>query len=405
LRILIVTHYYPPELGAAQTRLHQLSVYLTRQGHELTVLTGFPNYPTGVIPETHRGRSIMREVIDGVRVVRTWVYAAENSGFFRRLLNHLSFAASAIIGSFLAGPADVVVVESPPLFVAASGPIIAMLKRARYVLNVADLWPEAPVAMGILSDRISISLAEFLEQSLLARSDGIVAVTPAIADFLADEKGIVRSKLAMHPNCIEAGEYGESVARAEMSEWFPDDDFIVMYAGTLSPTHAPETVVEAAQVLQPHKSIRFVFVGHGPDRRRIERMVCRLGLTNVTLVPPQPRSKIPGILQRADVCLNTGMRYAMVEGDFPAKTVEYLASGKPIISAGQAKSVMESSGAGIWVPPEDSQALADAVLLLYRSPQMREECGRNARDYAVRFFNRRDVLRGYEETLLRVCGL
>ena len=194
MRVLLVTHYYPPEIGAPQSRLHHLARHLTAHGHETTVLTGFPNYPTGVVPPYYRGRVLMREELDGVRVLRTWIYPTENSGVGRRLLNHLSFAISATMSSLLVGGIDVVVVESPPLFVAAAGPIIALIKRAKFVINIADLWPEAPVAMGILTGSTVIRLAEFLAAAILVTSDHIVAVPPAIREYLVRGEARTTSK-------------------------------------------------------------------------------------------------------------------------------------------------------------------------------------------------------------------
>ncbi|HEV3312061.1 MAG TPA: glycosyltransferase family 4 protein, partial [Chloroflexota bacterium] len=241
LRVLITTHYYPPEIGASPNRLHQLARYLTERGHVVTVSTGFPNYPSGVIPPEYRGRLVMRETIDGVPILRTWIYPTENTGFVRRLLNHLSFAASAVFASLLIGPIDVVVVESPPLFVAGAGPIIKLLKRAKFVLNVADLWPEAPVAMGMLTNPYAIALATMLEEALLMDCDHVVAVTPHIAEHLVKVKMVPAARVDMHPNSIDAGDYGPHVPPADMSAWFPAEDFAVMYTGTLSMSHGLET--------------------------------------------------------------------------------------------------------------------------------------------------------------------
>jgi colanic acid biosynthesis glycosyl transferase WcaI len=152
-------------------------------------------------------------------------------------MNHLSFAASATVASLLVGPVDVVVVESPPLFVGAAGPLIRLPKRAKFVLNVADLWPEAPVAMGMLTHRRAIAMAALLDKALLATADHVVGVTPNIARYVVEGKSVAPSKVSFLPNSVDTHAYGPDVAAADLSEWFPASDFTVLYSGTLSVTH------------------------------------------------------------------------------------------------------------------------------------------------------------------------
>src|SRR5215212_1398777 len=157
LHVLLVTHYFHPEVGAAQSRLHDLAEGLARRGHSVTVLTGLPNYPDGVIPPAYRRRWFAVERLGRLRIVRAPVYAAPNRGVARRLLNHASFAVSAIPACLRAGRADVVIVETPPLFTALAGVVVSRLKRARLLLNVADLWTDAAIEMGVLRGRAAIA--------------------------------------------------------------------------------------------------------------------------------------------------------------------------------------------------------------------------------------------------------
>jgi glycosyltransferase involved in cell wall biosynthesis len=397
-----VTHYYPPELGAAQRRLHQLAVYLHEQGHEVQVLTGFPNYPTGIVPEGYRGKRFMREILDGVPILRTAVYATENSGFSRRLLNHTSFAISATLASFLAGPADVVVIESPPLFVAAVGPIIALLKRARLVLSIADQWPALPVAMGMLTNPTAIRLAQWLEDALIKRADVVAAVTPAIAASIIEQGTAPATKVQTFTNNVDSTKYGPGIEPADLSEWVEDDDFVVMYTGTISVSHALDNVLNAAELVADIPRLKFVLVGNGPDRDALMHDAKKRGVTNVVFPPGQPADKVPGLLARADVVLNSGMNHKLVEHDFPAKTVEYLAAGKPIISCGQSRWLMEESEAGLLIPPEHPEELAQAARHLYQNREDRERYGANARAYALRMFDRKRVLGGYESMLVKL---
>ena len=160
MRILILTQYYPPETGAPQNRLSDLAQRLIRSGHDLTILTALPNYPRGEIFKEYRGHLLVAENSAGLKIIRTWIYATRNKSFSRRLLNYFSFVASSFaLGVWKIGPQDVVIVESPPLFLGISGFLLSFFKNARLVFNVSDLWPDSAIAMGILSNKSLIRLS------------------------------------------------------------------------------------------------------------------------------------------------------------------------------------------------------------------------------------------------------
>src|ERR1700681_104517 len=167
LRVVLITHYFPPEVGAPQARLFELASHAAAAGHSVTVVTGLPNYPTGVIPPEYRDRSrrqeTRQETMDGVRVIRTWVYATPNRGFLRRILNHLSFALSSLTALRRVGPTDVIFIESPPLLTGLAVLVYARVKRAPYIFNVSDIWPQSAVELGALRNPVAIKLSEMLE--------------------------------------------------------------------------------------------------------------------------------------------------------------------------------------------------------------------------------------------------
>src|SRR5690242_12621085 len=177
LRVVLLTHYFPPEVGAPQSRLFELAARTVAAGHQVTVITAFPNYPTGVIPRTYRGRFRVEEKMDGIRVIRTWVYATPNRGFVRRLLNHLSFALSSLTAARKLGRVDVFFVESPPLFIGLAALAYRRLKRAPFIFNVSDIWPQSAVALGALKNRLAIRLAEWFEMHLYRKAARVSVVT------------------------------------------------------------------------------------------------------------------------------------------------------------------------------------------------------------------------------------
>src|SRR5258708_18072250 len=199
LRVMFLTHYFPPEVGAPQTRLLELAQRCVAAGLDVTVVTGFPNYRTGVIPVEYRGKRSMDEKLDGVRVLRTSVYATPNRGFVRRILNHLRFALSSLTAIRKVGPTDVIVVESPPLLIGLAVLVYRRFKRAPFIFNVSDIWPQSAVELGALRNPLAIRLAEMLELHLYREAARGSVVTPGMIDRLA-ARGVPPEKVFLLTN-------------------------------------------------------------------------------------------------------------------------------------------------------------------------------------------------------------
>ena len=183
--ILFVTPYYPPEKGAAQVRISETAMYLVKRGYQVTVLTTVPNYPTGIVPAEYRGHVLQQEGHDGIRIVRVWSYVSPNKGFLGRILAQLSFGCLApLLGGKAVGQPDLIIVESPPLFDAIAGRVLAWFKHCPFIFTVSDLWPESAVQLGMLRNRVLIRLAEWLEWSTYQRASAVWALTEGIRDAL-----------------------------------------------------------------------------------------------------------------------------------------------------------------------------------------------------------------------------
>src|SRR6266567_2629852 len=185
LRIMFLTHYFPPEIGAAQARMFELAKHLNELGDYVTVVTAFPNYPTGVVHEGYRGRFAMEELIDGVRVLRRWVFATPNSGFFRRLVNWSTFVLTSLTATREVGPVDAIFVQSPPLPIGMATLVFRRLKRAPFVFNVSDIWPQSAIELGVLHNTLAIRLAEALEMHLYRRAAYVTVPTAGMVERLA----------------------------------------------------------------------------------------------------------------------------------------------------------------------------------------------------------------------------
>src|SRR5438552_3232832 len=201
--ILFVTPYYPPEITAPAVRISETGVRLVRQGHRVTVLTTFPNFPTGVVPPEYRGHMIQQEVLDGINIVRVWSYASPNKGFFRRILAQFSFGfLAAFLGWKAVGRPDVIIVESPPLFDAIAGRILAWLKRCPFIFTIADLWPEAAIQMGVLRNQVLIRLSEWLEWSTYRRAGLVWVVSEGVRELLI-QRGLSPERIFLLTNGVD----------------------------------------------------------------------------------------------------------------------------------------------------------------------------------------------------------
>lgn len=402
--ILFVTSYYPPERGAAPTQCRETAIRLVQRGHQVTVLTTLPNYPTGAVPAEYRDKSRWTEVMDGVTVVRVWSFISTNKGFFQRLLGMLSFGFLAgITGAGRVGRPDAIIVISPPLFNAIAGRMLAWRKRCPFFFNVHDLWPESAVQMGVLHNAAMIRLSEWLEWSTYRRAKEVWAVTEGIRETLI-RKGLPAKKTALIPNGVDAARF-HPTPRAEaraLLGW--DDRFTVVYAGTLGLAHGLHTIVEAADLLRDHPDVRFVFVGDGVVRSELMAEAAARGLENVTFLPSVPHDEMPVVLAGADVCVVSLRKLPLFQGARPSKMFECMASGRPILLAvdGEARAIAErDAGAALYVEPENAEAMVAGILELKDHPEWARELGQHGRAYALAHLDRERIIAEIEA---RVVG-
>lgn len=390
-RILFVTPYFPPEVGAAQARISETAMRLARRGHQVTVLTTLPNYPKGVVfPGYERGQ---RRVEDwnGVGVVRVWSYISPNKGFFRRILSQLSFGLlSPLLGVAKIGRPDVIIVESPPLFDAFAGRAIAFIKRSPYIFTVADIWPESAVQLGALRNKALIWLAERLEWSTYKRAAAVWAVTEGIRATLV-ARGLSTSRVFRLTNGVDTTVFqprDRDQARAELG-W--DDRFTVLYAGTIGLAQGLEIALEAAERLRDDPTVRFVLAGEGAAKDELKAGVARRGLTNVAFLDAFPHARMPQVLAAADALLVSLKDIPLFHGAIPSKLYEAMACARPILLAleGEARELVErEAGAAVYVRPEDGASLADGVAWLRAHPVQARELGAHGREFVVARFDR-----------------
>jgi glycosyltransferase involved in cell wall biosynthesis len=404
MRIRIVTLYYLPEVGAAQRRLSDLARRLAGLGHEVTVLTGFPNYPSGIKPRGYRGKFIMKEQQDGCKIIRLPHYIAPNRGFFKRLMIHLTFACSASLYSPFMKRDDIIYLESPPLFNGFIGLATKWLRRIPYLFNVADLWPQTAVELGLLNNRIIIKMAEFLERMFYGQASRILAITNGLRTSLIN-RGYPEEKVPLLTNGADHEVFRPDVApNNELSAYRPEGGLLVIYAGTHGLIYSLETLLQAAKILSSVK-IHFLFIGDGADKTRLKSIASELNLSNVTFLPSRPQDDMPGVFRAADVAVISLKDLPISKAILPVKCFEIMASGIPIILAARGEMAMhlETSQGGQVIDPENPDQLAGTLRrYMEMSTEDRVAIGRQGRAYVVENFSREKISRDLESIMLDI---
>ena len=393
-------------MGAPAARVSELSRYWAKEGHEVTVLTGFPNHPTGVVPPEYRSklrRLVMREHVDGVNIVRSWLFPFPNRKAYERILNYSSFCVSSVgTGVFLPRP-DVVIATSPQLLVGLSGWWLARSKRAPFIFEVRDLWPESLIAVGVGSDNSLMhrSLAK-IAGFLYRKCDRIVVVSPAFKDYLIQQWHVPAEKIFIIENGVEHNLFSPHATNDLRKELGIEDKFVVCYVGTMGMAHGLETMVEAAARLRDTApQVLFLLIGEGADKERIKAMAQSRGLTNLRFVDQQPREKIPAYISASDACLVLLKKTELFKTVIPTKMLEFMSCARPVILGvdGQARKILEEAQAGMFVEPENAADLAHAVTQLLADAGSRETLGRNGRRHVLQHFSRKHTARAYMEVL------
>ncbi len=380
MRILILTQYFPPEIGASQTRLLEFGRALQRREWDVEVVTALPSYPTGRIFNEYRGSLFRRETIEGIPVTRFWAYATKDVSLPKRMAAYGTFCAASLLSLFSVRRPDIVFVESPPLSLPIAAFALSRAWGCPWVLNVSDLWPDSAVGLGIMSGASTVvSMSYRLERFLYAKASAVTALTEGIRRTLVERKRVQKGKVLWLPNGVNADMF--TVRRP--SVWSPKKTFL--YAGLLGTAHGVGVIVEAAARLVHRPDVFFRIVGDGPENRALSMALRERGLTNVWVEPPVPLRQMPVLLSEAYAFIVTLKDAQFLVGTRPAKMMPALAAAVPIVYSGRGEGadLIASAGAGITVPPQRDDELARAVEWLADHPDEARVMGERGRAYAV----------------------
>ncbi|GAB6153139.1 glycosyltransferase family 4 protein [Desulfosporosinus burensis] len=403
MRILMLTQYFPPESGAAQVRLKEVAKGLQSNGHQVTVVTAFPNHPSGVIPPQYRGRWRMKDEVEGIPVWRTWIYPVQRGRFWKRLLNYFSFVGSSFWGLSKAGKQDILFFESPPLFLGITALIYGWLTRTRIIMNISDLWPESAVALGLVNSQWMIKAAEGLERLLYRKAWKISCQTEGIRDSLV-KRGVPQEKVTFLPNGVNLDLFAPRERDQEMAQklGFKEEDFVLIYAGTMGYAQGLESVIRTAELLKEEANVRFLFVGDGTEKPMLEALVQEKGLSKVSFVDFQPVQEMPRYFSLSSASIVPLKKNKLFEGARPSKMFPALGSAVPVIYSGEGEAVelILSSGGGVIVEPENSEDLARAIIELKQNPN-RLEMGRTGRRFVEENYTWSEIIQRW----LRELGI
>ncbi len=408
MRILYVSQYFPPEMGAPSARVFDLAKEWVRLGHQVTVLTAFANHPLGVKAREDRRVLTRRESTGGVDVVRTYVYATANKGTAKRMLSYASFMLSAtVLGFFRCRRPDVVIATSPQLLCGVAGYLLAKLMRVPFVFEVRDLWPETMVAIDVMNEQnLVIRGLRALAGNLYRRCHRIVTVGEGYAHSIHELYGIDPRKMSVVHNGIDVDLFHPGRKDNEIRrEYGWSDKFVSMYLGTHGMCHGLDCVLKLARNLRHDKTKLFVFVGEGAEKDQLKQLAARWKLPNVQFIDQQPRERVSRFYAACDagiVCLRNSSRFREV---LPSKIFEYLGMERPILLSveGEARQLVEQARAGICVAPEDVDAMTAGIEQLCQDPQRLAQMGQNGRAYVRQHFDRRQLAQKYLGILEAVC--
>ncbi len=380
MHILIISQYFHPEIGAASERLTGFAGNLSKAGHAITVITGFPNYPMDKKYPGYKKKLFSIENFEGVNVRRVWLFTSAKTGPVPRLFNYLSFMLSSIFAGIAVRKVDRVIATSGPIFAAASGYIVSLLKKAPFILDVRDIWPERIYAGTDMKRGKVIAVLEKLEMFLYKKAAKIIAVTGGVKKNILS-KGIHSEKVSVITNGVDTNVFTRQPRNEKLAETLGigQDTFVIIYAGTLGLLQDLDIMAGCADRLKGYGDILFLIVGGGARRDEFARLVEERGLKNVIMAPPVSSIELNDYINLSHLGINANTNHPHNDMALPVKMFTYMACAKPVVLAntGEIAEVVRTYRIGECIPPGDEEAFINGILKFYNDRQLGEDCGAN----------------------------
>ena len=406
LKILVITLLYLPDGGPSAPLYSMLCEELARKGHQVTVVTAVPHYPSGRVDPGYRGGWIQRSRENGVKVIRIRVPSIDRSNLRKRLLQFVIYQIGATWAS-VAEEYDVLLVGNPAIETCLPLAVLHALHHKPIIFSVHDVYPDVGISLGIFTNKFVIRLIAALERFCLNRSSYVRILSKSFITGLR-ALGVSDNKMKLVYDWVDT----------ELIKPLPRDNpfslennlsgfFVVLYAGNIGFSQGLEHVLTVAESMAQLRDIQFLFVGDGAGRSNLESEALKRGLQNVRFLPFQPRSRLPEVLATGDVLLVT-LKKGLAFGSLPSKTFSIFASGRPIIASvdegSELQELIQRAGAGICVPPENPEELASAILQLRNEPTLRRRLGDKGRRFAARYHSPKAAAEQIEKIMIEAIA-
>ena len=407
MRILFLSHYFPPEVNAPATRTYEHCKQWVKMGHEVTVVSCVPHHPMGKAYPGYKNKFYHVEQKDGIKAIKIFTYITANEGFIKRTFNYVFYMLMAILMAPFLPKADVVISTSPQFFNGLAGYFVSRIKRARWLLEIRDLWPESIIAVGAISNKRAIALLEWIERFVYRKADHIVAVTNAFKTHIAAH-GANPDDITVIRNGVDLSFFDSEAKRdqAYARSIGVEGKFVASYVGTHGMAHGLDTLIAAAELLRERDDIVFLMAGDGAERERLQQAINQRNLTNIKMLGQLPKADMPKLWSVSDASLVLLRKLDLFLTVIPSKIFESMAMKKPIVMGveGESREIIAEAGSGVMMEPENAADLAEAVAKLADSPELCRNLGESGFAYVANHFDRNKLAALFEQRLVALLA-
>jgi len=405
MNILILTDSFPPEIKSSANLLFELSEDLAESGHQVTVITGFPKHYINNIDQRYMGKLFLCERMNKVKVIRLLSISFIRHIPVIRGLDQFLLSVIFFFGGISLGKQNVILTYSPPLPLGISAYLLGKIKKAPFIFNVQDIFPQSVIDLGLLKSKFLITISELMEKFIYKKAHYITVHSEGNRENIISKNVNPEKVVTIHnwvdTDLIKPVKTQDNNFREKNNL---KDKFVVSFAGTMGFAQGLEIVVNCAELLKSYKNILFLLVGDGIKKDGLINKAEDMQLNNIKFLPVQSKKVYPFILYTSDICLVTLDKKVLTPA-VPAKLLNIMASGRPVVASmnlkGDAPKIIKSAECGYCIDANDVKGFSEAILKLYNNPTLREDMGKNGRSYAVKYFSRQVCVRKYEKLFLK----
>lgn len=407
MNILILTETFPPEIRSTSHLLYELSEDLVKKKHQVTVITGFPKYYFNKTVKKYKRKLFLCEIMNGIKVIRLFCISFNRNIPIIRGLDQFLLSVIFTLGGIFSGKQDIILTVSPPLPLGISVYLLGKIKKIPFIFNVQDIFPQTAIDLGLLRSKILIKISELMERFIYKRASYITVHSAGNRENIIS-KNINSEKVMVIHNWVDIDLikpvkiHNNNFRRKNNLK----DEFVVSFAGTMGFAQGLNVVIDCADLLKSFKNILFLLVGDGIKRDELMKKTEDMQLDNIKFLPLQSKKVYPSVLYASDICLVTLDKMVLTPA-VPAKLLSIMASGCPVVASmnlkGDAPKIIKNAKCGYCVEADNPKRLSEAILKLYRTPILRDEFGKNGREYAIKYFSRRNCIEKYEKLFIKAC--